>query len=157
MAVVLLVVNAGDSPDAVSVRSLAAPVVFAIAVLIFAREGGLVSLVLKLAPLRQIGRYSYSIYITHELVLILIVYLAWLTGVQELSNPPQQLGIFESWPPGVLPFVFFALLLLVSAASYHFVEVRGRNYFNQLAKGLRERVGPPRLPSLTVQFARIFV
>jgi peptidoglycan/LPS O-acetylase OafA/YrhL len=138
--VVLFVSNAGDSPDAVSVRSLAAPVVFAAAVLIFARERGYVSLILKLAPFRGIGRYSYSIYITHELVLILIVYLTWFTGVQESSVPPQQLGMFQSWPTGILPLVFFAVLLLVSATSYGFIEVRARNYFNDLATRLQERV-----------------
>jgi len=153
--VVLLVVSAGQNPDAVSARSLAAPVVFAVAILIFARERGLVSLVLKLGPFRQVARYSYSIYITHELVLIPIAYLAWLTGVRELSTPPQQLGMFQSWPTGVLPFVFFAAVLLVSAASYRFIEVRSRNYFNRVAVRVHERARDSQLPGLAGRFACI--
>jgi peptidoglycan/LPS O-acetylase OafA/YrhL len=153
--VVLLVVSAGRNPDAVSVRSLAAPVVFAVVVLIFARERGLVSLLLKLAPFRALARYSYSIYITHKLVLMLVVYLAWLTGIREVSAPPQQLGMFQSWPAGILPFVYFAVVLLVSAASYRFIEVPGRDYFNRLAGRLREHGREPQLRGLAGRFACI--
>ncbi|MDQ8731098.1 acyltransferase [Bradyrhizobium sp. LHD-71] len=142
-AVVLLVVSAGRNPDAVSAGSLAAPVVFAVVILIFAREQGVLSRLLKLAPFRTVARYSYSIYITHKLVLVMIVYLAWLTGIREVSAPPQQLGMFQSWPPGMLPFVFLAVVLLLSAASYRFVEVPGRNHFNRMATRLQENAREP--------------
>jgi peptidoglycan/LPS O-acetylase OafA/YrhL len=153
--VVLLVVSAGENPNAVSARSLAAPVVFAAAILIFARERGFISLVLKLAPFRQVARYSYSIYITHELVLIPLVYLTWFTGVRQLSAPPQQLGMFQSWPTGILPFVFLAAVLLVSAASYRFIEVRSRIYFNRVAARLHERTNYSQPPGLAGRFACI--
>jgi peptidoglycan/LPS O-acetylase OafA/YrhL len=153
--VVLFVASAGHNPDAVSVRSLAAPVVFAIVILIFARERGFVSRLLKLAPFRPVARYSYSIYISHQLVLMLLVYLAWFTGMREVSAPPQQLGIFQSWPAGILTFVFFAVLLLVSAASYRFIEVPGRNHFNRVATRLHERARHPQLRGLAGQLARI--
>jgi peptidoglycan/LPS O-acetylase OafA/YrhL len=153
--VVLLVVGAGHSPDVVSVRSLAAPLVFAVAILIFARERGSISYLLKLAPFRPAARYSYSIYITHELVLVLVIYLAWFTGIREMSAPPQQLGVFQSWPTGLLPFVFLAAVLLVSVASYHTIEVPSRRYFNRVAKRLHERAHNQQLPDLAGQFACI--
>jgi peptidoglycan/LPS O-acetylase OafA/YrhL len=86
---------------------------------------------------------------------MLLVYLAWFTGMREVSAPPQQLGMFLSWPAGALTFVFFAALLLVSAASYRFIEVPGRNHFNRVATRLHERARHPQLRSLAGQLARI--
>lgn len=151
--VVLLIVNAGHNPDAVSVRSLAAPLVFAVVVLIFARERGFISHLLKLAPFRPVARYSYSIYITHQLVLVSVVYLAWFTGMRERSAPLQQFGMFQSWPTGLLPVVFLAALLLISATSYRFVEVPSRSYFNRVAKRLHERARDQQLPGLAERIA----
>ncbi len=75
--VVLFVIFAGRGPDAVAALSLAAPVVFAVAVLVFAREGGHVSRLLRARPLAALGRWSYSIYLGHQLVLMAAAYGVW--------------------------------------------------------------------------------
>jgi peptidoglycan/LPS O-acetylase OafA/YrhL len=49
--VVGFVIHAGDGPDSVHPSSLAAPLVFAVAVVTFAGEGGLLSVVLRTRPL----------------------------------------------------------------------------------------------------------
>jgi peptidoglycan/LPS O-acetylase OafA/YrhL len=85
----------------------------------------------------------------------LVIYLAWFTGIREMSAPPQQLGVFQSWPTGLLPFVFLAAVLLVSVASYHTIEVPSRRYFNRVAKRLHERAHNQQLPDLAGQFACI--
>lgn len=151
--VALFMVSVGHNPDTLSVHSLAAPIVFATVILIFARERGFVSLLLKLAPFRPVARYSFSIYITHQLVLIPMVYLTWFTGMREVSAPPQQLGMFQSWPTGILPFVFFTMILLISAVSYRFIEVPSRNYFNCMATRLHDRARDSQLPGLAARFA----
>lgn len=64
LAVILFVVAAGTTPV-----SLAAPFVFAYALLVFAHEGGAVSRLLKSAPFAFLGLVSYSIYMTHAFVI----------------------------------------------------------------------------------------
>ncbi len=49
--------------------SLAAPIVFAVVVLSFAAEAGVVSVFLKCRPLVALGTISYSVYMVHMLIL----------------------------------------------------------------------------------------
>ncbi len=53
---------------------------FAAAVLIFAREAGQVSRLLRGAPFAALGRWSYSIYMGHQIVLMVAVYGVWLAN-----------------------------------------------------------------------------
>lgn len=75
--VVAFVIFAGRGPDAVAALSLAAPAVFAFAVLVFARESGHLSRLLRARPLAALGRWSYSIYLGHQLVLMAAAYGVW--------------------------------------------------------------------------------
>ncbi len=71
---------AGDGPDEVHALSLLAPAVFGAAILVFARERGALSKVLQVRPLRALGRWSYSIYMVHMPILLLLGYVVWLYG-----------------------------------------------------------------------------
>lgn len=75
--VVLFVSRASHGPDAVRALSLAAPAMFAMAVLVFAREGGHISRLLRAKPFAALGRWSYSIYMGHHLVLMATLYGVW--------------------------------------------------------------------------------
>ena len=57
--VIVFIEYAGNGADAVSAISLAAPLVFGAVVVIFAREQGLLSLLLRARSFRALGRYSF--------------------------------------------------------------------------------------------------
>ncbi len=88
--VVLLIVNAGHNPDAVSVRSLAAPLALRRCGPDDSRaDAALSSHLLKLAPFRPVARYSYSIYIDARTSWCWFRSSIWpgLTGMRERSAP----------------------------------------------------------------------
>ena len=124
-AVVLVigfVIAAGDGADNVSAVSLLAPVVFAVAVVIFAGEGGLMSLlVLRGRPFRALGRYSFSIYMLHQPLLVALCYGVWLSGL-----PTRMFGagavdrVMAS--PDLLLIDFVLAVILIAAATTRFVE-----------------------------------
>ena len=65
---------------------LAAPVMFALAILVFVNEGGLVSRLLKTRPFTAIGALSYSIYMVHMTV------QGRALRCRSLRPPPLRLG-----------------------------------------------------------------
>jgi peptidoglycan/LPS O-acetylase OafA/YrhL len=139
-AVAFFVMLAGDGPNSVAVASLAAPLVFAGAVIVFGSEQGLLSLLLRMPPFRALGRYSFSIYMIHQPLLIFLGYAAWAEG-----HPTK---IFHTRPTAVngsndLLLVDFVLTVIVlAAATYRFVEAPARLRFNRMAdqSGVRLRL-----------------
>jgi peptidoglycan/LPS O-acetylase OafA/YrhL len=129
-AVVFFVSTAGTSP-----LSFLAPFVFAMAVLVFAAEGGWVSRVFHSRPLKWLGMVSYSIYLTHFfVVLILPAIVKRLTHV-DLWTPMQLTG--GQWMiaygrndlEGTLFYVAaLATTLAFSAFTYRWVETPGREW-----------------------------
>lgn len=148
--VVTFVVLAGEGPDKVGPQSLAAPLVFAVAVLVFARDAGLVSRVLRTRPLAALGRWSYSIYMTHQLVLMAGAFLVWTIGrlggfsleravvlegqaktVYDLGSTAASFAALA----GVL-----AVVLALSALTHRFIELPGQRGFNRLAARMEQGV-----------------
>ncbi|MDI3471107.1 MAG: hypothetical protein OJF62_003170 [Pseudolabrys sp.] len=131
--VVGFVIRAGGGPDSVHPSSLAAPLVFAVAVVIFAGEGGLLSAMLRTRPLKALGRYSFSIYMVHQPLLVSLCYAAWLAG----DDTTKAFGGSAGRPWGssadVLLVDFILAVILLSAAVCRFIEVPARNYLNRLA------------------------
>ena len=73
------------------------------------RPGNLLFRVLTLQPLRVLGRYSYGFYVYHVLLL-----------------PLRPLYLWGSWSTPIIVVHFcidFLIVLAVSAASYHFLEM----------------------------------
>lgn len=142
--VVTFVIFAGRGPDAVAMVSLAAPLVFALAVLVFAREGGHVSRLLRARPLKALGRWSYSIYLGHQLVLMAAAYGVWaFARWQGLNLETQVLVEGHAKTLYAVGGVAGSLALLVTiltavvalaALTYARVEEPARQRFNGLAK-----------------------
>lgn len=65
---------------------LAAPWIFAAAVLVFSREGGAVSRLLRLRPLLWLGTLSYAVYMVHIFVQSRMINLGTIAG--KLANLP---------------------------------------------------------------------
>jgi peptidoglycan/LPS O-acetylase OafA/YrhL len=155
-SVLLFVSTAGTSA-----WSLLAPFVFALAVLVFAAEQGLLSRLFGLPPLRWLGKLSYSIYLTHFLIVIAVP-----TAVKQIFH-------VDLWTPFALTSgqylqlfgrnnvegTFFYLLVLAltlafSAFTYRWVETPGREWSrrwagrpNTAAAAEPGRPGSGRVPS----------
>jgi len=142
--VVAFVIAAGDGPNHGFGRSLLAPLVFGIAVVIFAGEGGLMSLlILRARPFRALGRYSFSIYMIHQPLLTVLCYVVWLKGLPNTAFDAAA-GTASAGPmssPDLLMIDFVLSVVLLSAASYRFIETPARNGLNALAPRVAGAVG----------------
>ncbi len=136
--VVAFVTHAGSGPDNVAVLSLAAPLVFAAAVLVFAREQGTVSRLLRARPLAALGKWSYSIYMTHQLVLVATIIAVWSMGAVEkrLSVEGHEKTLYDlggTVPNLMLLAAVLCTVLAISAFTYSRIEEPARRAFNHLA------------------------
>lgn len=159
----LFMILAGNGPDEVHALSVLAPIVFGGAILVFARERGALSKLLTARPLRALGRWSYSIYMVHMPILVLLGYAVWLYG--DLTSAPMQVGtlveghvkqLYDLGDPvatQVLLGGFIVAVVAAAAWTYGRIEAPWRDHFNRVAKrienpglamGLQPRLGRPR-------------
>ncbi|HST37274.1 MAG TPA: acyltransferase, partial [Allosphingosinicella sp.] len=134
------IIGVPDSP-----LEFACPALFALAIIVLAREEGAVADVLKLAPLRRLGDWSYSIYMVHPLVLALIVHPLALAGAR-LGVPLVEVGTIEghpariiggpAWLPELVVPVVLILVIAASALTYRLIELPCRN----ASRGWAERI-----------------
>ncbi|MBS7541977.1 acyltransferase [Ancylobacter oerskovii] len=138
------IVAAGRGPDKAHVLSVLAPLAFALPILVFAREGGLASRLMRLDPLQALGRWSFSIYLIHMPVLVLAVsYGLWLHGDlagidlrREVIVDGVAKQLYDVGPvgAGVLLVLVVALVVALAALSFRLVEVPWRDRFARLAR-----------------------
>lgn len=134
------------SYGAVGPVSLAAPLVFFFTVLVFSREQGLVSRMLKLAPFVLVGTLSYSIYMIHGFILYRFV--NGLSVVEKLTgfDAVHSVGEHNSVGGGALfsdamTVLFLAIVIFLSYLSYRFIELPGQRFSRDWLKRSRP-VGP---------------
>jgi peptidoglycan/LPS O-acetylase OafA/YrhL len=123
---------------------LLAPLMFALAVALFAHEGGYVSSLMKTRPLLLLGTISYSIYLTHIFV------QARMMNAAKILDARFVEGILASKPDGGSAFsqafaapavlLMAALTILASYMTYHLIEAPGRDFFKRLAARIRPRL-----------------
>ncbi|MEJ0026928.1 MAG: acyltransferase [Rhizomicrobium sp.] len=116
---------------------LATPL-FALAVLVFAGEGGIVSRALTTPPAAALGRWSYSIYMVHTLVLALLfsaVHMAepvfqrtWLVQTPD-GNAILALGRGDDFAM----LAVLAAVVALAAFTWRHIERPGQRLFNRLA------------------------
>jgi len=124
----------------IDATSLAAPVVFAGIVFVFAFERGAISRLLLTAPAQALGMWSYSIYMVHMLIFaVLKIAMSLLAKVPALGisapvSEPVKLWTLGS-PAGdaVLVAVYLGLVLIVSKITFERVEAPARAWFARLA------------------------
>lgn len=131
---VAFVIFASKGADDVSALSLAAPLVFGLAVITFAGEQGFLSLLLKARPFRALGRYSFSIYMIHMPLLVMLCYGLWSEGY---ATKAFGASAARPWMGSAdLVLVDFVLaVVVIAAASHRFIELPARQTFNRLAEG----------------------
>ncbi|MDB4956610.1 MAG: acyltransferase 3 [Myxococcales bacterium] len=137
IAVVLLVVGGVILiPDESSVLVTA---LFALAVWVFAGEDGLLSGLLRKKLPQALGRWSYSIYMVHALVVLGMLTLAMVATqhglhlfgrVRDVSTIIGPQSVTAS-----ITLVYLAIVVAIASFSYRHVELRGQRFFNRWVKG----------------------
>lgn len=114
-------------------RSLLAACFYAVFILVYAREAGIISRVLKHPVFELLGRWSYSIYLTHFLLISLLTQAVLrLTEESETAwiRIENSAGLLyfdtgSSLGNTLLPLAFVAVVILLSRASYQYIELTG--------------------------------
>jgi len=127
-AIVLLVSIAKMGP-----LSLLTPFLFFVAVLIFSREGGLISRLLLRPPFVLLGTLSYSIYMVHWF--LRFRFINGLSLVEELTglDVVHSVGGSNSvgggvWFSDAMTLLFLAFVILCSWFTYRFIEMPGQRF-----------------------------
>jgi hypothetical protein len=125
------------APDDHAAEYLATPL-FALAVLVFAAERGILSRALTTRPASAIGRWSYSIYMVHTLVIALAFnathvaelafHRAWLIHLPD-GNAIFELGAWNN----LAILAILAAVVALSALTWRVIERPGQRLFNRFA------------------------
>ncbi|WP_404927099.1 acyltransferase family protein [Mesorhizobium sp. ORM16] len=135
--IVLFVALAGDN-DA----GIAAPLVFALALFLFAHEGGWISVFLRTPFMLTLGALSYSIYMVHIFVQARMINVAGLVerklglglvGDIVLRGEPA-IGFGAGWAGDVAILVMLLATIGVSWITWRFVEMPAMACFRRLSK-----------------------
>lgn len=127
---------------------LACPFLFALAILVLAREQGALSDVLKLGPLRRLGLWSYSIYMVHLLVITLFLHALPVAG-RWLGMELMTGGLWQGAPirliggggavPDLLVLACLALVVATAFVTYRLIELPFRNASRRRAERIAGR------------------
>ncbi|HJW41067.1 MAG TPA: acyltransferase [Rhizomicrobium sp.] len=125
------------APGNRAVEYLATPL-FALAVLVFAAERGILSRALTTRPAAALGRWSYSIYMVHTLVIVLafnathvaelVFHRARLVHLED-GNAIFGLGAWNN----LAILAILAAVVALSALTWRVIERPGQRLFNRFA------------------------
>ena len=123
--------------------SLFAPLIFGATVYVFSSERGMMSKLLLTRPFRAAGERSYSIYMTHALILIATADL--VRTVQRHFGAERHIDAIvegkhrvllylgNDWLCDAMVVFFLITLCAVSSITYSYIENPARIYFNNIA------------------------
>jgi len=114
-------------------KSFWASCFFALFILLFAREGGWISRQLQRPAFAQLGHWSFSIYLTHYLLIHLLTMAVqkwqaehgWIAAVRLVADGPLYLTTGHWSGNLLLTVALLALVLWVSSLTYRHIEQRG--------------------------------
>jgi peptidoglycan/LPS O-acetylase OafA/YrhL len=131
--------NAGEGPF-----SIFAPIVFGIAVWVFAFESGAVSRFLKGAIFQHLGKISYSIYMVQAFVVsmgfLAVTVLQRMTGhtmLMDMGPPGAVYRVITNVNPYLLDglvVIYVGAIVALATFTYHYVERPGQRLFARLSR-----------------------
>jgi peptidoglycan/LPS O-acetylase OafA/YrhL len=134
VAVVAFVSICADTPS-----RMFAPFVFAAAIWVFAAERGVFSRLLQCRPLVIVGLLSYSIYMSHMMIITAgnnALHVA--TRLVNRSTAGSWEGLLSNeWVLDAMVVGFVMTIIGVSWCTYNFIEVPWRRRFNRRPTGYR--------------------
>lgn len=128
--------------------SLLAPFLFSIMVMVFALEQGAVSKVLRSKPFQKLGLWSYSIYMIHAFVILVISRVIAILEPQfdfkmyllaaDLGNPlgVDAFYINSLYFMDILTLLYVFIVIVCASILYKVVEVNGVLIFKRIEKNI---------------------
>lgn len=138
VAVIVLFVSLAGDNDA----GIAAPLVFALALFLFAHEGGWISALLRTPFMLTLGALSYSIYMVHLFVQARMINVAGLVehklgldliGDIVLRGHPAT-GFGAGWTGSMALVVMLVATITVSWITWRLIEMPALAWFRRLSK-----------------------
>lgn len=108
--------------------------------MLFAFDGGALSRVLKHEFFARLGRLSYSIYLTHLAVLFFVISAFMVvqkkTGFEAapMLGDIRYLDTGHVWLNNLTVLLILTVVVTISSATYHYVELRGQAVGKQLLR-----------------------
>jgi peptidoglycan/LPS O-acetylase OafA/YrhL len=125
--------------------SLVGPLLFATVILIHSTGAGAISALLKTAFFQLLGRLSYSIYMVHAVLLIVVGRAFFLldrkfgTDLHWTDAPNAHIAFDHDWQGLVFAFCILALTIGLSTLTYRFIELPGMRFFGPSGVWARNR------------------
>ena len=119
-----------------------APLLFALSIWVFASEGGAVSRALAARPMIRLGHWSYSIYMTHMLVITVMLIAA--RNLQLMPNG-RRVDLGSVWLNDLFSLAVIAFIVGLSALTYRWIETPGRDWINGRLNKKPDAVARPKL------------
>lgn len=128
--------------------SMAAPLVFGLIVMVFAREAGPLSRLLSGEPIRRLGDWSYSIYLVHTLILVILGRA--LNAAEAMSGrgffslvtlDGEEYSLMDfggPWATDAVALIYLAAVVVVARTTHRLIELPGQRLLN--AAGRRPSV-----------------
>ncbi|MCF7531686.1 acyltransferase family protein [Pseudomonas petrae] len=118
---------------------------FCALMLIFSFEGGVISTLLKARPFEKLGALSYSIYMTHAMVLFAFTLAMILVGkvagntivTYAAAAPGPMLSFHDEVADNFLLIGLLILIVGISAVSHRLIELRSIEWGKRLRSGGR--------------------
>ena len=144
-SVVLALLYLGSGP-----ASHLALLPFALAVLAFAFPVGVLARPLAIAPMRALGDWSYSIYLNHTCVIMVMKMIATfgvlIFAPSWLHMRDDALIFSAGWLSNLAVVAYASALIAISALTYRWIEQPAQGWFNRIASG---RLPPAPLSAVT--------
>ncbi len=131
--------------------SLIAPFLFALMVYIFSLEQGTISKFLKTKPIQKLGEWSYSIYMIHAFILVVLGRIlivvqnkSGITLFYPETNPINSLGVdtffyHNLFFMDIMTILYLILVIFISSITYKLIERKGMTIFKKLENHLIEK------------------
>jgi len=142
-AIVLVICFVVFAPGHPALEYLATPL-FCGAVLIFAGDGGWFSHALKIRPVAALGRWSYSIYMVHTLVLVLLfsaLRLGDTVFVQHWLSGGSQARLELGAANDLVFLAYIGATIGLAALTWRCIEQPGQRFFATLRGAEPARLG----------------
>jgi peptidoglycan/LPS O-acetylase OafA/YrhL len=117
-----------------SYRAIIAIPLFCLTVLVFAFESGFLTKPLKLPLFQTMGKLSYSIYMIHAAILIILIAIMLavqkITGIElaPIINEKRALTLGNSTINSIAVFIVLALVVYLANFTHKYVEVKGKTF-----------------------------
>lgn len=127
LALLLLLLAGMSLIDVLPALGFAFPPVFAVLILSLSRDRGALSRALATRPFQVLGERSYSIYMLHPVLLLLMEPL-----LRRIGGPASSLAVLV---------IYVLLLVWIAGYTLRWIEQPCRDWFNALPGKLRSKAG----------------